>query len=484
MAFEINSSEHTQLHLIGLTGFSSFAFIAIATAILSIRNHEGGLAGAELVTTVFIVLTIAVVLMRYITNPLRSRTVRIILQILATLFLGVALIIICFFAQDAWLHLAALVLLAAAVALYALTWFTYLATLGHIWLAFVFSAGIIFSGVVLCVIANQGVFGIAIAMAILAILEFGSFIMLDDSCPPEISELIETNAADYDNNAARKNVPALFLTGGTWGVVAGIVSWINDDAIVLLIIGISTTVAALFVLVLKRSFQYTFEAISLRFGVLSVSIGLACIPFALENFSLLIACCAYLTAIATSHCITSFSAIAESARFDQLPPVWLFSKQGIWYCLGALIFLVMFSAVITFSSPSLVAAACFATILVFQFLSCLSADAIYPQDDITDNMSENSVLAFDNDAPASALTANKAGWKSILDTVAQDNGLTPRQREVMELLVKGRDSRYIEETFVVSHATAKTHIANLYRKMGIHSKRELIDYLESLRNSM
>ena len=45
-------------------------------------------------------------------------------------------------------------------------------------------------------------------------------------------------------------------------------------------------------------------------------------------------------------------------------------------------------------------------------------------------------------------------------------------------MVKGRDLSYIMTCFKISRSTAKTHISNLYRKMNVHSKQELIDLME------
>jgi DNA-binding NarL/FixJ family response regulator len=71
-----------------------------------------------------------------------------------------------------------------------------------------------------------------------------------------------------------------------------------------------------------------------------------------------------------------------------------------------------------------------------------------------------------------------AKWRERLDEVAYDYKLSPRQQEVMRLLLKGRDVKYIMSTFVISQATAKTHVYNLYRKLNVHSRRELLDLME------
>lgn len=62
--------------------------------------------------------------------------------------------------------------------------------------------------------------------------------------------------------------------------------------------------------------------------------------------------------------------------------------------------------------------------------------------------------------------------------IAGQAGLTEREREIFELLARGRNARYLQEQFDISRNTAKTHIAHVYTKLGVHSQQELIDLLE------
>ena len=62
--------------------------------------------------------------------------------------------------------------------------------------------------------------------------------------------------------------------------------------------------------------------------------------------------------------------------------------------------------------------------------------------------------------------------------LAADHGLTPREAEALELLAHGRNTQAIQERMVVSRSTAKTHIRNVYAKLGVHAQQELIDLVE------
>lgn len=57
-------------------------------------------------------------------------------------------------------------------------------------------------------------------------------------------------------------------------------------------------------------------------------------------------------------------------------------------------------------------------------------------------------------------------------------GLTERETEVLELLVRGRTLKVVAERLTISKGTAGTHIANIYRKADVHKQQDLIDLFE------
>ena len=57
-------------------------------------------------------------------------------------------------------------------------------------------------------------------------------------------------------------------------------------------------------------------------------------------------------------------------------------------------------------------------------------------------------------------------------------GLTRRELQVLEYLARGRSLRYVANELVLSVNTIDTHTKNLYRKLGIHNRQELIDLCE------
>jgi DNA-binding CsgD family transcriptional regulator len=57
--------------------------------------------------------------------------------------------------------------------------------------------------------------------------------------------------------------------------------------------------------------------------------------------------------------------------------------------------------------------------------------------------------------------------------VAQENGLTKREEEIMLLMVQGATRRDISESLYVASNTVKTHIHGIYRKLGVHSQEDM-----------
>ncbi len=57
-------------------------------------------------------------------------------------------------------------------------------------------------------------------------------------------------------------------------------------------------------------------------------------------------------------------------------------------------------------------------------------------------------------------------------------GLTPREREVAAYVFRGYSAKRIAEIDCVSLNTVQTHTRNVYRKLGVHSRQELIDLVE------
>ena len=59
--------------------------------------------------------------------------------------------------------------------------------------------------------------------------------------------------------------------------------------------------------------------------------------------------------------------------------------------------------------------------------------------------------------------------------------LTDREWEVLDLLASGNTTDEIARTLVLSTETVRSHLKNLYRKLGVRSRSEATEAAERLR---
>ena len=71
----------------------------------------------------------------------------------------------------------------------------------------------------------------------------------------------------------------------------------------------------------------------------------------------------------------------------------------------------------------------------------------------------------------------KGRWRLRCEKIAESYGLSPRQTEVLILLAKGRNAKYIEKELFLSSYTVRTHIYTIYKKMSVHSHQDLLNVI-------
>jgi DNA-binding CsgD family transcriptional regulator len=64
--------------------------------------------------------------------------------------------------------------------------------------------------------------------------------------------------------------------------------------------------------------------------------------------------------------------------------------------------------------------------------------------------------------------------EKLLENLSREAVLTPKETEIIELLLKGFSNRKIAGQLFISENTLKTHLRNIYRKFGVKQKRELL----------
>ena len=67
----------------------------------------------------------------------------------------------------------------------------------------------------------------------------------------------------------------------------------------------------------------------------------------------------------------------------------------------------------------------------------------------------------------------------ICQRIGDEYGLTQRERDVLYCLSLGYSMKRTSETLYISTSTVHAHTATVYRKLGVHSRQEVIDMIES-----
>ena len=58
------------------------------------------------------------------------------------------------------------------------------------------------------------------------------------------------------------------------------------------------------------------------------------------------------------------------------------------------------------------------------------------------------------------------------------DALTPSELRVAQLAAAGRSNREIAQTLFVTRKTVETHLAGVYRKLGVNAREQLADKLQ------
>lgn len=68
---------------------------------------------------------------------------------------------------------------------------------------------------------------------------------------------------------------------------------------------------------------------------------------------------------------------------------------------------------------------------------------------------------------------SRSGEEGAQETL---NGLTPREKQVLQALAEGRTNEEIADLLTISPHTVARHRENLMRKLGLHNRSELVKY--------
>jgi DNA-binding CsgD family transcriptional regulator len=75
------------------------------------------------------------------------------------------------------------------------------------------------------------------------------------------------------------------------------------------------------------------------------------------------------------------------------------------------------------------------------------------------------------------IVVEPAGSKEIAWLHTATYGLSPREEEVVEFVVRGASTRQISQALYVTEDTVQKHLQNVFEKVGVRSRRALVKRL-------
>lgn len=68
--------------------------------------------------------------------------------------------------------------------------------------------------------------------------------------------------------------------------------------------------------------------------------------------------------------------------------------------------------------------------------------------------------------------------RNQMDAICSKYNISKREREVLDLILKGKSNKDIEDELFISIRTVKAHIYNMYKKVGVQNRLELINFIQ------
>ena len=66
---------------------------------------------------------------------------------------------------------------------------------------------------------------------------------------------------------------------------------------------------------------------------------------------------------------------------------------------------------------------------------------------------------------------------AVLDSLYKKHQVSKREREIVDLILQGKSNKEIESDLFISLSTVKNHVYNVYQKLGVKSRSQLIRFI-------
>ncbi|MEC4273448.1 helix-turn-helix transcriptional regulator [Adlercreutzia sp. R25] len=249
--------------------------------------------------------------------------------------------------------------------------------------------------------------------------------------------------------------------------------------------------AGIFLLCRHNKDDYQLEAFAKDY--IALTVALCGLPMTLLATSAAITCVAVLMLVMMVQLIIVAIASIEFIRFEELSPLWYASEES--FVAGGATLGLIFTGTCLALTPNLPGfpIAVFVVVTFNIFSQTRINLGSFPTNEFFKSLEDSTATHTQETEPASSppyingspsdegelIGTQNGAWKRKISLVCEEYQLSPRQSQILEVLAKGRDARYIESHFCISNSTAKSHIYNIYCKLDIHSRQELLDIIES-----
>ncbi len=425
----------------------------------------------------FGVFTLSLTVFTLLNDVLITNTGRKAL-VYGALIAGLMGAVLCFIEAPSILSLA---LMALAISILVIIWGAVLSTVNSLVLVFMLMLACVFVGVSVLTGTFMDAKGTAFLLSVLSVVCWLTVRRISRASLDRITFASRLQSKErYE--PGRGNRFALILIGAMFGAIALLVRIIEfSQQEAALTLGICLLLAGLVIALFYRNLHSNLGDIARRLLSFIMIAGL--VPFLfLGRTGQFISLCFLFVAGTISFILTADS-ILETSRFNQISPFWIIGVEGSVFLLGVLLVLAGSEVLMVLFEQGL-------EILIILLVGVSTLLQIYINNQVYPLFSAPGVRSAHNgeevqeardakETSEDSLLHSESSWWGRIDAIADEHRLSLRQKEIMVLLIKGWDLAYITAHFSISRSTAKTHVSNLYRKMNIHSKQELIDLMDS-----
>lgn len=275
---------------------------------------------------------------------------------------------------------------------------------------------------------------------------------------PTTPELLQ-HGLDAPLRIPRKFMATAFVQGVSFGIVQAVLLLGGSGEPVVALSAAGFAVSAIGLLVCALFFRMDFNQLIYQIGFLVMSLGF--LLLALAGPDTLAG--SFVHSIGYRFVDIMMWALCTFLISQRgLPANWVFAITTCFLLLGQIVGALVGSATMTMFALSPDTARNLATVMVFVLL----ASSLVMSDRKNLQMGWGMVRPGDiEDLPNS--------FERGCELVCRRSELTAREQEVFVLLARGSSRAAICDDLTLSKETVKTHVRNIYRKMGIHSQQDV-----------